>query len=71
MIDAQNRQILHHMQAGNSITGLQALTLFQCMRLPARVADLRRSGVPVMDTWEYEYDSSGKVLKKWKKYYLA
>lgn len=71
MTEAQNRQILHHMEAGNSITGLEALTMFQCMRLPARIADLRRAGVQVLDSWEYEYDESGKVAKKWKKYFLA
>jgi hypothetical protein len=71
MREAQNKQILRHMEAGNSITGLEAITLFHCMRLPARVGDLRRSGVPVLDDWEYEINENGKVVKKWKKYFLA
>lgn len=69
--EAQTKQILRHMEAGNSITGLEALDKFKCMRLPARVADLRSAGVPVQDGWEYEYDIHGKVVKKWKKYWIA
>lgn len=66
---AQTRQIYNYMAAGNTITGIEALALFRCMRLPARVADLKEEGVPVQDGWEYEY-KDGKVVRKWKKYWI-
>lgn len=69
--EAQKRQILRYLQEGNSLTGLAALTLCGCMRLPARVADLRADGWPVLDDWEYQLDGDGKVRKKWKKYFMA
>lgn len=64
-------QILRYMEAGNAITGLEAMTLFGCMRLPARVADLKQAGIPVQSDWVYEYDINGKVVRKWKKYFIA
>jgi len=36
--------ILMHLQAGNAITHLDALRLFGCARLAARVDDLRKQG---------------------------
>lgn len=68
--EAQTRLLLRWMEAGYSITGIQAVSLFRCMRLPARVADLKRAGVPVQSDWEYEYDQNGKVVRKWKKYFI-
>jgi hypothetical protein len=36
--------ILMHLQAGNAITHLDALRLFGCARLAARVDDLKKQG---------------------------
>lgn len=36
----QSNQILEYMRQGNSITPLEALNLFGCMRLGARIYDL-------------------------------
>lgn len=69
--EVQTQQLLHYMEAGNSITGMEALTLIGCMRLPARIADLKRAGVPIEDEWVYKTDDNGKVVKKWKKYWIA
>lgn len=66
--EAQTQQILRHLEAGNSITGLEALTLFDCMRLPARIADLKKAGVPIVDEWECQTDENGKIIKRWKRY---
>ncbi len=41
---AQSKQILDYMQQGNSITPLEALNLFGCMRLGARIYDLSQAG---------------------------
>ena len=70
-IESQERQIRRYMEAGNTITGLEAMNLFGCMRLPARVAEMKKNGVPVVDEWEYQIDENGKVVKKWKKYRIA
>lgn len=41
---SQSKQILEYMRQGNSITPLEALDLFGCMRLGARIHDLIRDG---------------------------
>ena len=69
--ETQNRQILRHMSAGHKVTDATARELFQCSRISARVWDLRHIGIPVVDGWEYKYDSDGKVVKKWKAYWIA
>lgn len=40
----QSEQILHHLKSGHSITPLEALAKFGCMRLGARVYDLKQQG---------------------------
>ena len=40
----QCAMILAHLQKGYSLTGLQALDMFGCMRLPSRVNDLKNRG---------------------------
>jgi hypothetical protein len=41
-------QILAHLQSGHSITPLDALQLFGCFRLGARIYDPRKSGVEIL-----------------------
>ncbi|WP_369608232.1 helix-turn-helix domain-containing protein [Snodgrassella alvi] len=45
--EAQTIQILEFMRAGNSITPLDALRKFGCMRLGARIYDLKQDEVPL------------------------
>lgn len=68
--EAQTQQILRFMEAGNEITQRIASREFDCDRLGARIWDLKQSGVPVEDAFEYKLDESGKVVKKWKKYWI-
>ena len=44
---SQERKILYYMLRGNHITGIEALELFGCFRLPARIADIRKRGFTV------------------------
>lgn len=44
MPDTQREQILRHLQHVGPITPLEALQLYNCMRLGARIDDLRRQG---------------------------
>ena len=41
---SQRNAILAYKQTGNPITGIEALDLFGCFRLPARIADLKKVG---------------------------
>ena len=41
---SQYDQILNHLKSGKSITPLEALHLYGCFRLSARINDLRKSG---------------------------
>ena len=38
--DTQTRAILAYLKTGQRLTGLKALQLFGCMRLPSRIHDL-------------------------------
>jgi len=42
--ESQKKQILEHIEAFGSITPIQALNLFGCFRLSARIWDLRHEG---------------------------
>ena len=47
MTHSQNKRILAYMKSGRSITALLGLQLYGCLRLAARVYDLRQQGVKV------------------------
>jgi len=56
----QMQQILEHLEAGNSLTPLDALNLFGCFRLSARIKDLRDAG--------YEIDTEYPITLDRKRY---
>jgi len=60
----QNEKILKHLQDGNSITPLEALKLFGCFRLSARILDLRGQGHQIIT------DTVTHNGKKFASYYL-
>jgi hypothetical protein len=39
------------MRSGYEITSLEALKLFKCMRLAARIADIKDMGIDIADRW--------------------
>ena len=45
--DSQKKRILRYLLNGNSLTPLDALNLFGCFRLGARIWELRNEGYPV------------------------
>lgn len=45
---SQAQRILEYLQLGNGITPLEALNLFGCFRLSARIADIKKQGYPVV-----------------------
>lgn len=44
---AQNQAIREYLEAGHSITPLEALNKFNCLRLGARIADLKKQGLNI------------------------
>ena len=58
---SQESKILDHMLRGHRITGMEALDLFGCFRLPARIADIVKRGFPVQS--EYITTPTGKRVK--------
>ena len=44
---SQSEQILKYLQAGNALTPLEALRKFNCLRLGARIYDLRQLGYQI------------------------
>lgn len=47
MTTSQNASILAHLRRGKPITSMDALRLFGCSRLAARILDLRQAGHPI------------------------
>ena len=45
--ESQKQAILNWLSEGNTITALQALQMFGCMRLASRISDLRSEGFPI------------------------
>ncbi len=56
---AQQDQILVYMQAGNTITQIDALNLFGCFRLSAIIHDLRNNGHEIITHNERNPNNSG------------
>lgn len=57
-------QIVKHLLSGRSITALQALEKFQCMRLGARIYDLRQDGWDIIKTSKHL--PNGKIVAKYR-----
>ena len=66
----QTFKILSYLQGGGSLTPKEALDLFGCMRLGARVYDLKKRGFAIEDSWEVHKNESGEY-KRYKRYRLA
>ena len=47
---SQNQAIRKHLEAGKTITPLEAVSRFDCLRLGARIKDLRNSGLKIKTT---------------------
>ena len=61
----QREMILDHLKQGGQVTPLEAIDKFGCLRLGARIFELRRNGWPIEKTIV-----RGKGHKCWAKYYL-
>jgi hypothetical protein len=48
--ESQNKRILKHLKSGKTLTGLEALRLFDCFSLPQRIGNLRSFGFVIKTT---------------------
>lgn len=60
---SQNRRIAEYLNTGMSITSLEALKLFGCMRLASRICDLRGMGLDIKT--EKVKTNSGKWVTRY------
>ena len=49
--ETQKKLILHWLESGKTITQLQALQLFGCFRLSARILELKDEGHMIKNLW--------------------
>ena len=69
-IQTQNQKILKYLQKHpKGITPLDALNLCGCLRLSARIYNLRHQGHNIYRTWDEEITSEGTV-KRYARYIL-
>ena len=60
----QNQRILQYLLLGGSLTGLDALELFQTMKLATRISELRSLGHSIQSKM-VKTDSGKKVAVYW------
>ena len=61
---SQCEDIKAHLQAGYSLTALEALQRFGCFRLAARIADLKKEGMHIDAVMVVDEDT-GKVYARY------
>lgn len=60
---SQNKRILAYLMEGNTLTSLQALSMFDCMRLASRISDIRNMGYGIKT--EKIQVASGKYVTRY------
>lgn len=58
----QTQQIKEYMEKYGSITPLDAMREFHCMRLAARINDLERAGMKIIHETSHYTNSEGKRI---------
>ena len=61
--ETQEKMILKHLQEGHSITPLQALNMFNCLRLSGRIYDIKNKGYVIKD--QFITLPNGKRVKEY------
>ena len=62
---SQTQSILNYLQQGKSITPLEAFDLFKCMRLGARIWDLKKAGHVIESDLVYDERSKKHYEQYW------
>lgn len=63
MLQSQNQRIKDYLTSGKSITPLEALHLFGCLRLGARIADLKADGLHIKSEMFKDVDTGKRYAK--------
>lgn len=63
LLESQERQILAYLKSGKTLTPIQALEMFGCFRLGARIFDLKDKGHDIKTTMIKTY--SGKRIARY------
>lgn len=58
----QNERIMQYIRENGSITQIDALREFGCMRLASRVSDLKAAGFPIKRTMETAKNRYGEAV---------
>ena len=66
----QTQQILNHLQEQGSITPLEAMQEYGCMRLGARIYDLKAAGWPITSIIERSVNRFGRE-NKYAMYFMS
>lgn len=61
----QAQRILRHLEAGRKLTPIDALNRYGCMRLAARISDLKKEG------WDIQKKMIDKNGKQYAQYWLC
>lgn len=61
---SQKENILAYLKRGKVITPLEALNLFGCMRLQARIYDIKEDGYNICKAWK-ELPNGKRVMSYW------
>ena len=69
--ESQRTQILDWMLKGHRITGLEALRRFGCMRLGARILELKKIGCQIEDRFIEIIDPDTGKTKRVKEYWIC
>ena len=59
----QNEMIINHLREYGSITQLEALREYGCMRLASRISDLRKTGIKIIRLTETSRNRYGQKIR--------
>lgn len=69
--EKQTALILHHLKTYGGLTSLEAVRNYGIMRLAARIADLRDSGIGIRSERVAVLDERGKEVGHFARYHLV
>ena len=59
----QNEMIINHLREYGSITQLEALRDYGCMRLASRISDLKKTGIKIIRLTEISRNRYGQKIR--------
>lgn len=68
--NTQSAKIRAHLEAGKSLTAMEALDQFSCFRLASRINEINGPLFPIASIWVDVINAAGRRVKI-KRYYLS